>query len=202
MLGLYSDYMPPLVCDQTAQNSWLNFLAFRIVTVPSLVPSSNKLSGNNWLKIKIFYMTSTLFSLTWQKWIQIYLGPVDFATWLYCAAKPISSSAGAVPPAKFTQKSQALQLAAPMPLAPPDMLGHHCCRHWHHSRPLDTGCYWSNQCGALPSPNTVRFICHLNIFMAVYVTSSSVWSWGLAEPCSCTHVLTTTLFGKASIHSL
>ena len=37
------------------------------------------------------------------------------------------------------------------------------CGHW---------CYCSYRCASLPCPNVIRFICHLNIFMALYVTSS------------------------------
>lgn len=172
----------------------------------SSVLSLNKLSGNNWLKIKIFYMTFHSFLSYMAKVNTDLFGACWFChLTLLCSSKPRFLCVRSSPSSQVhagEAKSQALQLAAPMPLAPPDMLGQQYCWHWHHSSPLDTGCYWSNQCGSLPSPNMGRFICHLTVFMPVYVTSSRVWSWGLAEPCSCIQVLITTLFGEASFHSL
>lgn len=76
--------------------------------------------------------------------------------------------------------------------------GHHCCRYWHHVAPwtLDaTGA--TNVVHCLPP--TLADLSAISTSLWLFMSLALAFDPGLAEPCSCTHVLTTTLGKQVSI---
>lgn len=136
----------------------------------SLVLSLNKLFRNNWLKIKIFYRTIHSFLAYMAKVKTNLFGVCRFChlIWL-CSSKPHFLFLGSSPSSQVhvgEAKSQSLQLAASMPLAPPDMLGHHCYWHWQH-----TVASWT--LGAPGATNVVH--CPAPTLADLSVISTSFW---------------------------